>query len=265
MSVPKRKARLAVGSGLEAAAAPEGASARALPISASALKGVRVVLVFGGSFDPPHRAHVEAVMSASERLYGSSGWVLFVPAAQSPHKERGPEASDLDREAMLRLAVEGHDRASVWAEEIVRATGGTVGSRSSYSVTTVERLRALLPKRIGIRLVMGADQAAAFHRWREPERILMLADPLVLLREPIDTPARLWEEMHKRGYWSIDQLRAWSAMIAPTPVLAGASTDVRRELRRASSGREVRAALSPRVLAYIRKHGLYGSADGAGG
>ena len=68
-----------------------------LPINARELRGLHAVLLFGGSFDPPHTAHVAAGEMARDRLYGDRGWLLFVPAARSPSKRvdsaRAPTAS----------------------------------------------------------------------------------------------------------------------------------------------------------------------------
>src|ERR1051325_10166192 len=86
----------------------------------------RQVLVFGGTFDPPHAAHVELPVKVRDALLGPDAWVLFVPAARNPLKSPGPDASDLDRLNMLRLAIadrfgaEAASRIVTWHDEINR-------------------------------------------------------------------------------------------------------------------------------------------------
>lgn len=230
-----------------------------LPIPAAALRRVKVVLVYGGTFNPPHRLHIEGPRCACRRLYADSGWVLYVPAARSPHKS-GASAPASDRVAMLRLALASGASgaspatagASIWLDEVERTEEG----RASYTVDTIKRLRAVLPGRIGLRLLIGADQAAAFHRWKSPRQLLTLAPPLVMLRDPIASPAALYEVLDAARFWTAAELRAWCAGLAPTPILPSAST----KIRSAFSGRQTAGAnsgLHPAVRRYIREHGLY--------
>lgn len=72
---------------------------------ASIPRRAKVVLVYGGSFDPPHRAHAVIPLLLAQRLYGPAGHVLYIPAARSPLKETGPVAADEDRVRMLALAL----------------------------------------------------------------------------------------------------------------------------------------------------------------
>ncbi len=117
--------------------------------------------LFGGSFDPVHAGHV-----------------ALVPAACSPHKaDRRTEAPEADRLELVRLAFAGVDDVTVDGRELSR-------SGPSYTIDTLAELAAEHPGDRW-RLVMGADQAAAFDRWRDPERLLALAEPVVVARGPV--------------------------------------------------------------------------------
>lgn len=228
-------------------------------------KIVKTVVVFGGTFDPPHLAHARVPLEVVEKLYGASGMLLVVPAAQSPLKQRAT-TSDEHRLEMLRLALGGDASATrrlVWTDEIDRArTASGQAMAPSYTIDTLVRLRSVLPARAQIRLLIGADQAAQFHRWRAARRIIALAEPLVMAREPIVTVADLHRVLDQR-FWRAGERRAWCARMAPNDPLLAASTDVRAAL--ASAPRSARAwanhpalrALDPKVAAYIRAHGLY--------
>jgi len=218
-------------------------SAPTIPVPES----VRSLLIFGGAFDPPHRAHID--LSALARDAAGCDWLLYVPAARAPLKDREPGASDADRLEMLRLALAGRDRTSVTDLEVRR--GGV-----SYTIDTVRELRRLLPRVERFRLLIGADQAAKFHLWREPEEIIRLAEPLVMLRAPAEGREGLL--MLMRDHWPPERLDAWRARIVEIPVVDASSTDVREVLRtRGPDDPEAARLLPEAVRGYIRGRGLY--------
>lgn len=213
--------------------------------------GVRSVLIVGGTFDPPHTAHV-ALPREAARLLGVD-WTLYVPAARSPHKAEGPAASDADRLEMLRLALAGEARVSIATLELER------GDAASYTVDTLRALRREAPGVERWRLCIGADQAAAFHRWREPREVIALAEPAVLLREPYESADALLAALAPQ--WPAAELAAWRGRILPIAPLRAAATEARALLAKAgrTAGEEaaLAAALPAGVLAYVRGRGLY--------
>lgn len=205
----------------------------------------RSVLIFGGAFDPPHRAHIALPQMVAERI--GADWVLYIPAAAPPLKD-GPAASGEDRIAMLNAALGPEARASVTNLELAR--GG-----QSYTVDTLADLRDRLPG-VTLRLLIGADQARQFHKWREARRVIALAEPVVMLRPPHDDRAAILAEMapHLTG----EELAAWESRFVETPVMEASSTEVREILRQQGSEAERLAELLPAgVLALIREGALY--------
>jgi nicotinate-nucleotide adenylyltransferase len=227
-----------------------------LPIPGSA-----GILLYGGSFDPPHVAHVElaiAARDALERQAGAGGgkpgagediWLVYVPAVRSPHKQSGPMATGAQRVRMLELALEGRPRASIWTDEIDRAVAG----EPSYWINTVRRAQALLGER-WLRFLVGADQAVEFHRWRDAREILRLAQPAVIGRGEVDSASALRRAMAAAGFWSEQELDAWAGWFVEAGVRRASSTDVRR-------GRG-EGELAPAVAAYVAQEGLYGGGNG---
>lgn len=214
-------------------------------------RGVGHVAFFGGSFDPPHVAHVTLADLARrelERRVGSRVFLVFVPAARSPHKEQAPFASDAQRVAMLALAIEGLEHAAIWTDELDRATAG----QPSYWVRTLERASALLGG-WDLSFIIGADQALTFHRWRGPREMLAMARPLVLPRAPVADADQLRERMARAHFWTEDELDRWAAAFVPIGPLPAASTEVRD-----ARGAPFETPLDPRVLRYAREHHLYG-------
>lgn len=183
-----------------------------------------------------------------------------VPASISPHKpagEAGHEpASAAHRVEMLRLAFDRVPRCWICTDEVDRA--GSEHS-PSYWVDTLERVRGTAGGARDVRFLIGADQAAVFHRWREPRRILDLAAPVVIPRGGIVTADDLVRELRspqmpvKAGpspiEWTRDELDRWAASFVAIEPIGVSSTAVRE-------GRARPEDLPPRVAAYLREHGL---------
>jgi nicotinate-nucleotide adenylyltransferase len=229
-------------------------------------RGVRHVLVFGGSFDPPHARHFDAPLSVVSLLYGERGYVLYVPAARNPLKAHAPNVTDEHRVAMLQLDRVGREQiCGVWADELNRAREG----KPSYTIDTLRRLRRIVPAAVELRLLIGMDQAAQFHRWKNPRAIIRIAQPLVMARPPLLTAFQLATELDRTGFWTRAEVAAWCSRLAPNLVGPDSSTSVRDALRSAPAkpalwkGMDGLRHLSPTVARYIVDHHLYGVGDKA--
>jgi nicotinate-nucleotide adenylyltransferase len=218
----------------------------ALPQDAPAL------LLFGGSFDPPHTAHVDLADQARRACLPEGSWVVFVPAARSPHKTKGPAASDTQRVTMLQIATSGIDRTSIWTDELTREPQG----QASYWIDTVQRARRAVPERTKLYFLLGADQVAAFHRWREHRAILELAEPVVMLRPPMQAIDTLDAALEASGAWTTTERAWWLERVAPIATRAISATELRAVI---ASGGDPTGMLHPGVLSYIQQQGLYRS------
>jgi nicotinate-nucleotide adenylyltransferase len=183
----------------------------------------RVVAVFGGSFNPPHVAHVLAVVYAlsTQRI----DRVLVVPVLKHPFaKELAPFD---DRLAMCRAALEWipHTEVSTIEAEL----GG-----ESRTLRTIEELARRHPD-WSLRLLVGADVLPDLPKWHRFDRIAELASPIVLGRAGTDMR---------------DAPEAYLPQIS--------STEVREAI---AAGRldDVRARLPLAVIDYIVTRGLYGN------
>jgi nicotinate-nucleotide adenylyltransferase len=128
--------------------------------------------LFGGSFDPPHAGHVHVTREALKRFGLDRVWWLVSPG--NILKERGP--APLAQRLRAARAIMDHPRVEVTDLE------ARLGTRATAD--TVARLMALYP---GVRFVwlMGADNLAQFHRWRN-WRAIMQSVPLGVLARPGD-------------------------------------------------------------------------------
>jgi len=229
-------------------------------------RGVKTLIVFGGSFDPPHVWHITAPDAVREQLFGARGHVLYIPAGRSPHKKSGPVADATHRLTMLLLALEGARHASVWSDEIDRSEEDP--ERPSFTIDTLRRLRRVVPARVSLRLLIGMDQAHAFHRWRSPRSIVRIAEPLVMARPPLISAADLVNGLDA-SFWSAAERSAWCSRLAPNPLGDPNSTSVRRAIPTApKNSRSWRAhpvlrQVPAPVARYIVACGLYGHRQGA--
>ncbi|MEN0019653.1 MAG: nicotinate (nicotinamide) nucleotide adenylyltransferase [Planctomycetota bacterium] len=226
-----------------------GRDLSSLPVPAAA----DGVLLFGGTFDPPHLGHQRLAQLARDSLFGDAGWLVFVPAAQSPHKQSGPIASDEHRLAMLSSVSADVPRSAVWPFELLRGLG------PSYWIDTIrEAAKQAGTRGLGreqLRFLIGADQAAAFHRWKDFAGILELATPAVILRDPISTADTLLASLEASRTWTPEQMQAWQRWVVLTETMPVSSTSIRSAL--ANNGADLAAKLSPAVLDYIRANDLY--------
>lgn len=135
------------------------------------MSGRRTIAVYGGSFDPPHVAHVLAVAYVLSACAVDEVWVLPT-AAHAFAKRLRPFEVRIDL-ARLAFGLFG-DRVHVRDDEVRLDAGGS-------TLALLEHLRALHPE-VDLRLVLGTDQIAARHRWHRFDAIEALARPLVLGR-----------------------------------------------------------------------------------
>lgn len=137
----------------------------------------RPLAIFGGTFDPVHIGHLRAAWEASEALDAE---VRMVPAKIPPHRPQ-PVAGAAERAAMLQAALAGQTRLVCDLRELER-------EGPSYTVDTLESLRAEIGAQRPLVLLIGADAFAGlsgWHRWRE---LFGLAHICVLTR-PAQIPA----------------------------------------------------------------------------
>ena len=224
--------------------------------------GASRALLIGGVFDPPHLGHTRAALDARTRTLGDDAWCIFGPAARSPFKPLGAIASAVHRTQMVRLAIADAPRCAVWTDEIDRAaweTGHNAGPGFSYWIETGRRARASLPATAVLRFLIGCDQAATFHAWREPRGVLDLAEPIVMLRHEHDTPEAFRDRMAGNRYWSEDELDRWRRWALSSPAPGINSTRIRAMFREQASPESFANVLAPDVLAYIKQHHLYGA------
>lgn len=192
------------------------------------LPGVRRGIL-GGTFDPPHLAHLVAAEAAYRQL--GLDVVTFVPAGAPWQKADAGVVAAEHRLAMTRLAIEGIDYFEVDERE-VRRNGWT------YTIDTL----ASFPPTESLTLVLGADAALGLPTWHRAAELLPRTRFAVVPR-----PGTVQAEVA-----GVLDASEWQWLDAPE--LAISSTDLRA---RVAAGGSIRFLVPAPVAEYVARHGLY--------
>lgn len=195
---------------------------------------VQRIGLFGGAFDPPHRAHHQVASAALSQL--SLDRLYIVPTGQAWHKAR-PLTDSVHRLAMCELAFGDLSRARVDTRELER-------DKPSYTLDTLTELQAQTPGAQWF-LILGADQLLSFKSWHSYSRILTMVKLAV-------APRSL-----NPGEPSLD-LSAVDIAYTPLqmPVDALSATEIRQQ-NTTLNGAQAPNSVHPEVARYIAQHHLY--------
>ena len=194
--------------------------------------------IFGGTFNPPHLAHLNIAEDFSGRL--SFDKLIIIPTYQPPHKQAQSLADGEDRLEMCRLLFDAENTEISDME--IRRQG------KSYTYDTLCQLEEKYPE-AELYLIIGSDMLLSFHKWYRYEDILRKCTLCVLTREnDIDNA-------HMKAY-AIEVLGLGEGDIVfsslePTVL---SSTRIREMVAR---GEEVSSLTGEKVWAYIKEKRLY--------
>jgi len=187
--------------------------------------------LFGGSFNPPHVAHLVVAEVARDQFGLDEVW--WIPNATPPHKSQDELASVDHRVEMTRRAVAENPAFRLCNIEVERA--GT-----SYTIETVRALQDKHPD-TDFGLLIGSDSLDHFGEWHRPEEIAERV-PLVVYKRPgvIEVVPEPRFANHVR--------------FVAAPVMEVSGTEIRSRRR---AGRSIRYLVPETVRTYIDKRGLY--------
>lgn len=208
--------------------------------------------IFGGTFNPIHAGHINAITTVHNRM--KLDQVVVIPAAQNPRKPMVEGPKPEQRLEMLRLALgEYADFVAIDDSEIKR--GGP-----SFTVETVREYSKTIPPE-QLYLIVGLDQFEEFDKWRDFKEVLTLANLIVVTRpnhqlpfseEDMPEGIRKLTEAFDRQFVQLSTGR--SIEFVRLQDIDVSASDVRKRLR---TGRNVDAHVSIAVEEYIRDQGIY--------
>jgi len=187
--------------------------------------------LFGGSFNPPHVAHLVVAEIARDQFALDAVW--WIPAGTPPHKS-GEHLADVDhRLSMTHAAVDDNPFFEVCEVEAKR-------SGVSYTVETLRILQERNPE-TDFGLILGSDSLDHFAEWHHPREIVNRAT-LIVYKRPGSIDLVAEPQFANRVHY----------VAAPVMELSG--TEIRSRCR---AGRSIRYLVPDTVRAYIETNDLY--------
>ena len=190
------------------------------------------ILLYGGTFDPPHWGHINNLRAAMQAVQPDK--VIVMPAGIPQHKAASATPGSL-RLQMCRCFLQLGEQVEISDWEISH-------EGKSYTVNTLRMLHSTYPD-AQLYLTVGSDMLTSFRTWREWQSILQLATLVVESREA-DDAAMLAEFADSL---CVDGARILFARAKPVPMSSS-------EIRQGSAGAE---AVPPEVWQIISSRGLY--------
>lgn len=187
-----------------------------------------------GSFDPPHLGHV----AIAEHMLKAGGlaqvWLVVTP--QNPFKQDRKLSPDQHRLAMTRLAVQGKPGLNASGFELDLP-------KPNYTVDTLAFMRQRWPD-VTFELIIGSDNLASLHQWKDADQILAHHRVLVYPRPGLE------EHLQNAELAAHPQVTIASYL----PFMEVSSTGIRVRIR---NWKPLNGLVDPAVEAYIRQYGLY--------
>lgn len=197
-------------------------------------KETQSIGIFGGTFNPIHNGHLLTAEDVREKL--NLDRVLFIPAANPPHKKNNDLADACYRLEMVELAIRNNPCFSASDIEIKR--GGV-----SYSIETIKTLKEIYQEGTRFFFIMGADSILEFMEWKEWESLLKLCNFVVAPRRGYEVGAGFKPALIK------------NVVFLKTKMFDISSTEIREKIR---NGESIRYFVPDVIAEYVKEHKLYG-------
>jgi nicotinate-nucleotide adenylyltransferase len=192
--------------------------------------------IYGGSFNPPHIGHSILAENVREQL--SLDKVIFIPSGKHALKDEVSIKDAEHRLNMAKLAFEGDPHFEVSDIEIEKAKNGI----TNYTVDTLIELYDLYKEDfIKIYLIVGIDNLIEFPKWKNPNKLFLISEVIVMNR-----PGYLVQD--------VDDEFSRKARYLSVPMLEISSTDIRHRIR---ENKSVKYLLKPEVEEYVINNKLF--------
>ena len=192
--------------------------------------------IMGGTFDPIHLGHLATAEAVRESLNLQK--IIFIPAANPPHKTEKKIASSKHRLNMVELATKSNPFFEVSAMEIER-------QGLSYSLLTINELREKIEAEFFF--ITGADAVNELATWYRAKELLARCNFVVATRGGSSLNFKPLEEFF--GAIAREKIHE-----IPTPALEISSTEIREKI---ALGKSIRYLVPDEIVEYIAREGLY--------
>lgn len=189
-------------------------------------KKKKSVGIYGGTFNPPHIAHLIAAQQVLDQLGLDEIW--FLPNNIPPHVDKKETISTMDRIEMVRLAIEDNSKFKLDLTDINR--GGV-----SYTFETMRMLTEANPT-IDFYFIIGGDMVEYLPKWKKIDELINMVKFVGVCRP---------------GY---EKVSKYPVIWVNSPELEISSTDIRKKVMNKQT---IKYLVPKKVEEYIQKEGLY--------
>ncbi len=215
--------------------------------------------LFGGTFNPIHRCHLQ--IATQTRSHLKLDRILFIPSGDPPHKAPGGLAPAHHRIEMVRLGIANEPTFTLSEVETSRPT-------KSYSIDTVRDLRGDYGAKAELFFIIGLDAFLEFPSWRQPEDLLGLCHFVVVPRPgaafeslgtlpllpPLERTALRALDSGKQDRYDVPLTKVTGLTLLALPPCDASASDIRNRIR---TGRSLLNLLPAPVESYIIRFRLY--------
>lgn len=191
--------------------------------------------VYGGTFNPIHTAHLITAEEVCEQMHLDK--MLFIPSANHPFKNMNGLVDASTRLKMVNLAIKGNKNFEASDIEVNQPAGSI-----SYTVNTLKLLKNRYKnEQVKLYLVIGMDNLTELHKWKEPEKLFLLSEVVVINRP---------------GFYIKDIHNEFNRQVTYVPVtnIDISSTEIRNRIR---EKRSVKYLIPEVVENFIKENNLY--------
>jgi nicotinate-nucleotide adenylyltransferase len=220
------------------------------------------IALFGGTFDPIHRGHLNVARAAARRFKLREVW--FIPADIPPHKQKTPITSYFHRYAMVTLAVaDGTD----FLPSLLEAPDpeAHMERRPSYTIDTVRKVKRDLRRGDRLYFLIGMDAFRDIATWHKTDELLRECEFIVAARpgyslediaSSLPKPLKpTLKELRAVGLREALQRRGVTLHVLPETHEDISATQIRAAMKK--GGRQLKKLVPDSVAEYIRKEELY--------
>ena len=191
--------------------------------------------IFGGTFDPVHNGHLIMAENVKDQMHLDE--VMFIPSRIPPLKNAENISEPEHRLNMLKLATEGNSSYIINDIELKSS-----GDEPNYTVKTLLQLREEhSAEQVKFYLIIGMDQLINLHKWKDPGKLFLLTEVIVINR-PGYLIQQVENEYARRG------------IFVPVPNIDISATDIRFRIR---EKRTIKYLVPEKVEEYIYENNLY--------
>lgn len=200
------------------------------------------IAIFGGTFDPIHRGHVQTAIDVQS--YFQFKKIIFIPCGQPVFKSK-THANHTQRLEMLKLAIRQHINFEIDEREILR-------QGPSFTVETLEELRKDYPDNPLI-WILGEDAFANILQWHRSQELPLLANLLVLARPNTQQNRTILKQYQTLNPQDLKSFQHGKIFIYQHSDYPYSSTQIRAAIAK----HEAPLGLDPMVETYIQQNRLY--------